>query len=164
MTIDELRSLVAYNRWATARLLASATSLTLEELSHDLRGSFVALHHTFVHILWGERGWLHFWREGTFLPSPMPREYPDLAAIRTDWTRHDDAYATYLAGLTQAELDAPRVLDDCTYTFGELVQHALIHSMHHRGQVALLLRQLGHTPPSVDYRDFLAGTRSSSPV
>jgi len=65
-------------------------------------------------------------------------------------------------GLTQAELDTPRTLDDTIYTLGELVQHALNHSTYHRGQVALLIRRLGHAPPVTDYHDFLAEARAET--
>jgi len=33
---------------------------------------------------------------------------------------------------------------------GELMQHGANHGVHHRGQVALLLRALGHVPGNVD--------------
>ena len=77
----------------------------------------------------------------------------------------DDLRATFEAvmatpfRLAQQELDSSRTLDATTYTLGELIQHALNHSTYHRGQVALLLRQLGHTPPFTDYHDFLAEVR-----
>jgi uncharacterized damage-inducible protein DinB len=68
----------------------------------------------------------------------------------------------YLNRLTQPELDAPRTLDADSYTLGELIQHAINHSTYHRGQVALLIRQLGHVPASTDYHDFLAEWRAGS--
>jgi uncharacterized damage-inducible protein DinB len=33
---------------------------------------------------------------------------------------------------------------------GALMQHAAVHGVHHRGQVALLLRMLGKVPGNVD--------------
>ena len=162
MTVEQLRWLVAYNRWANAGLLQAAALLSAEELERDLRASFGSLQGTLIHILWGERGWLHFWQHRAFLPRPAPGGYPDFASLRSAWTCHEEAYEAYLCGLTQAELDVPRMVDDETYTLGELVQHTLNHSTHHRGQVTLLLRQLGHEPPSTDYRDFLTGARGSA--
>jgi uncharacterized damage-inducible protein DinB len=160
LTVEQLRSLIAYNRWANTRLLQAASALHAEELERDLRASFGSLQGTLIHILWGERGWLQFWQSSAFVPRPAPGDYPDFASLRSAWTHHEDSYAAWLDGLTQAELDAPRVLDADTYTLGELVHHAFNHSTYHRGQVALLLRQLGYEPPSTDYHDFLAEARA----
>jgi uncharacterized damage-inducible protein DinB len=155
VTVEQLRPLVAYNRWANTRLLEAASALSADELERDLGASFGSLKGTLIHILWGERGWLRFWKSGSFLPLSHPGEYPDFASLRCAWIRHEEAYAAYLQELTQAELDAPRTVDAHIYTLGQLIQHTLNHSTHHRGQVTLLLRQLGHLPPSTDYRDFL---------
>ena len=159
MTPNQLHNLALYNRWANTRLFQASAALTAEERERDLHASFESLEGTLIHILWGERGWLNFWQTGNFVPQPSPSDYPDFASLREAWTRHDETYVTYLRGLTQPELDSSRTLDATTYTLGELIQHALNHSTYHRGQVALLLRQLGHTPPFTDYHDFLAEVR-----
>jgi len=82
--------------------------------------------------------------------------------IRKATEHHNKEYATYIRRLTQAELDEPRMLDATVYTLEELVQHSLNHATYHRGQVALLLRQLGQVPPSTDYHDFLAEARHAA--
>jgi uncharacterized damage-inducible protein DinB len=160
VTVEQLHSLALYNHWANTRLLQVAATLSAEERERDLQASFGSLQGTLIHILWGERGWLHFWQAGSFVPVPTPGEYPDFESLRSAWSHHDEAYAGYLDRLTQAELDAPRTLDAQSYTLGELIQHAINHSTYHRGQVALLIRQLGHVPASTDYHDFLAEWRA----
>jgi uncharacterized damage-inducible protein DinB len=160
MTVDQLQTQALYNRWANQRLLESSSALTDQERQRDLRASFVSLEGTLIHILWGERGWLSFWRTGNFVPRPAPGDYANFAALRDAWTHHDEACVTYFCNLTQSDLNAPRTLDATTYTLSELVQHALNHSTYHRGQVALLIRQLGHVPPFTDYHDFLAEARA----
>ncbi len=162
MTTEQLRWLAAYNGWANARLLEAATALTEEEFKRDLRASFGSLKGTLLHLLWGERGWLRFWQVGHFIARPTSDKQHDSASVCTAWASHEEAYESYIFGLTQAELDTRRTLDDTIYTLGELVQHALNHSTYHRGQVALLIRQLGHAPPATDYHDFLAEARAKT--
>jgi uncharacterized damage-inducible protein DinB len=157
-----VRSLSSYNRWANTRLLQAAAALCVEERERDLRASFGSLQGTLIHILWGERGWLRFWQTGDFVPRPTPGEYPDFEHLQSAWGRHEDPYAAYLLRLTQTELDAARALDADTYTLGEFVQHSFNHSTFHRGQVTLMLRQLGHQPPSTDYHEFLAEWRAGT--
>ena len=91
MTVEQLRSLSAYNRWANTRLLHAAAALSVEERERDLRASFGSLQGTLIHILWGERGWLHFWQAGDFVPMPTRGEYADFASLRSAWGRHEDA-------------------------------------------------------------------------
>jgi uncharacterized damage-inducible protein DinB len=161
MTVDQLRSLVGYNRWANTRLLEATAALDAEERERDVRASFGSLQGTLVHILWGEHGWLRFWQEGADMPAAALDDYPDFASLRSAWRDHEREYEAYLYGLMQADLDGPRPLDTTTYRLGELVQHALNHSTFHRGQVVLLLRQLGHVPPPTDYAEYLAEARGA---
>jgi hypothetical protein len=43
---------------------------------------------------------------------------------------------------------------------GDLMQHAALHAMHHRGQAALLLRMLGYVPGNFDFLLYLGERRS----
>lgn len=45
-----------------------------------------------------------------------------------------------------------------------LMQHLANHSTYHRGQVALMMRQLGAEPPATDFHVFLAEGPRSQPI
>lgn len=159
MDPDSMRTLFAYNRWAIERLLAAAGELTTEELDRDLRGSFGSLKGTLRHLLWGERSWLRFWRDDDFGPELSASELSDLSSIAREWSALDEERAAFLRGLTAEKLAAPRPVDEDAYVLGELLQHCVNHSTHHRGQVVLMLRQLGKTPPVTGFRQFLSANR-----
>ena len=162
MDVDSVRTLFAYNRWANGRLLAAAGKLSSEELERDLRGSFGSLRGTLRHLLWGERSWLRFWTNDDFGPDLSASELPDLPSIVREWSTLDEERESFLRELTPEELAAPRSVDRDAYVLGELLQHCVNHSTHHRGQVVLMLRQLGRTPPGTGFRQFLSASRKGS--
>jgi uncharacterized damage-inducible protein DinB len=41
----------------------------------------------------------------------------------------------------------------------EILLHVVNHGTYHRGQIAAMLRQLGHVPPSTDFIYFVDGLR-----
>lgn len=159
MTPQEVRTLFAYNRWANRRLLVAASLLSRDDFRRDLHASFGSVRGTLVHVLWGERRWLQFWQDGTFIPNVGPDDFPDIAALEAGWDGVEQEQQAFVAGLTDERLAAAMSVRDHAYTLGELIQHILNHSTYHRGQVAVLLRQLGHTPPATDYRLFLTEAR-----
>lgn len=159
MDARSARTLLAYNRWANGRLLQAAGELPAEELDRDLRGSFSSIKGTLRHLLWGERSWLRMWRERSFGPDLSPEELPDLPSIVQTWAALEEEQTAYFDALDDERLQAPFPVDENPYVLGELIQHAMNHSTHHRGQIVLMLRQLGRTPPGTGFRQFLTASR-----
>jgi uncharacterized damage-inducible protein DinB len=161
MTLQSVRTWFAYNRWANRRLLAASGELSAEERGRNLNGSFGSLHGTLRHLLWGERSWLRFWKGDDFGPDLGPDDLPDLPSIEAEWEALDRERDAFVAALDEAQLTAPRSVDEDAYVLGELLQHCLNHSTHHRGQIVLMLRQLGRVPPETGFRQFLTASRRS---
>ncbi len=112
------------------------------------------------HLLWGERGWLQYWREGSFGAELSPSDFPDLPSIAQSWTSHDEEKDAFVGELTEEKLSCAGPVNENAYVLAELIQNILIHSTHHRGQVVHMLRQLGRTPPETGFRHFLTENRS----
>ena len=92
-------------------------------------------------------------------PALKADDYPTAASVIDRWAMVERSMRTLLASLTDADLD--RSVEFAfgggpthVRTVGHLLQHAAIHGVHHRGQVALLLRALGHAPGNVDFLFF----------
>ena len=159
MNIQDVRTLFAYDRWANQRLLAAATRLTPADFTRELGASFGSVRGTLLHILWGERRWLRFWRDGSLIPDPVLNDFSDPASLDVSWSNLERDRQAFVVELTEEQLAARLTVRGQEFTLGELIQHILNHSTYHRGQVVLLLRQLGHTPPATDYRLFLSEAR-----
>ena len=130
-----------------------------DAFSKDLGASFGSVRGTLLHILWGEWGWLRYWQEGNFIREFPLEDFPTVASLEASWSELEQARRGFVAGLTDEALLEPRPLDEHTYSLAELIQQTLNHSTYHRGQVAVLLRQLGHAPPATDFRIFLTEAR-----
>ena len=159
MNAHDVRTLFAYNSWANRWLLEATARLTPDEFTRDLGASFGSVRGTLVHILCGERRWLRFWVDGSQIPEPTSEELFDVAAFRESWSTLDRDRQAFAAVLTDAQLEIRHTVRGKDFTLGELIHHISNHSTYHRGQVVLLLRQLGHTPPPTDYRLYLSESR-----
>lgn len=159
MNVQDVRTLFAYNHWANRQMLKAVRELSSEELDRDLGGSFGSIRGTLRHLLWGERGWLQYWRESSFPPDLTPADLRDLPSIVAAWESHEEEKDAFVRQLTDSKLSEPISVDDDAYVLGELIQHVLNHSTHHRGQVVHMLRQLGRTPPQSGFRRFLSENR-----
>src|SRR5256885_6829128 len=82
MTNDDIQLLYEYDRWANNRVLQAASTLSAEEFTRDLGGSFRSVRDTLVHIVRSEEGWLTCWKE----PSPSSTFVMDF------WARHHSLF------------------------------------------------------------------------
>jgi len=156
---NDIRTLIGYDRWANAILLDAAAHLSAAEYTRDLGASFASVRGTLVHIMHGERRWLQYFQEGTFAPAVNPDDFPDTGSLARAWSQLEADRQQFADRLTDAKLATAVSVGDQSYALGDLIQHILDHSTYHRGQVASMIRQLGHAPPPTGYRFFLSETR-----
>lgn len=159
MNTSDVSILYAFNRWANSRLLSASASVSPDQFSQDLGASYRSLHGTLLHILWGEWLWVQRWRG----ESPKQRfdlsDFPDLDAIRAQWSLVERQQREFIDELTDHRLLERVAYENIEgqrweYALQHMLQHAANHSSYHRGQVVTLLRQLGRTPPATDFLIF----------
>ena len=152
MQIDEARTLMDYNGWANHRLLSAACLLSPAEFVQDLGASFGSIKGTLVHILDSEWHWLQMWQGKPRAQRPQPGDFGDAAALAAAFPPLEDEQRAFIDGLTDHSLRSHWQINERRYVLAHLIQHVVNHSTYHRGQVASLLRQLGHTPPATGFR------------
>jgi uncharacterized damage-inducible protein DinB len=82
---------------------------------------------------------------------PDVRELTDLAAIRTAWLELQRRMRAVLDTLGENGVERPmqyRSMDGRMFEqpFSQMLQHVVNHGSYHRGQVTMMLRQLGAAP------------------
>jgi uncharacterized damage-inducible protein DinB len=161
MTINEANELFGYGSWANARMFEAAESLPEEQVVAGATSSFPSVGATLAHIVGAEWIWLRRWLGDN--PRSFPAwtsTYPGLMALRAELTALEAERASFLARLTDGDLDREvtyRRMDGQAFSqgLGQLIRHVVNHSTYHRGQLAAQLRQLGHAPPSTDFVRYL---------
>ncbi len=158
MNTADVRRFFAYSDWANHRVLAAAAPVSHSDFDRDLGASFGSLRGTLIHIMWGEKRWLQFWVDGSTMDDPPPAAFPDVGSLVAAWRAVERQRNAFLSELTDDRLNAVLDVRGEKYRLADLFQHLLNHSTYHRGQVTLLLRQLGHTPAATDFRVFVGET------
>ncbi len=153
--LKELRELFAYNRWANDRLLSRCRALSDDEFTRPLGGSFGSLRETWAHVLGAEWIWLERWNGASPPGFPTTWDLASWNAVYARWQEITRDQAAFLERLTDQLLHTPvsyRNMAGTTFAdpLWQLMRHVVNHSTYHRGQVTLLLRQLGHEAVSTD--------------
>ncbi len=140
-----------YSSWATKQLIDFAAGIPAEHLIREIANSHGGILKTFQHIYYADRVWLSRMEAApTAFADAEPG--PTLAELSDRWFAILERFQQWAA--TQ---DTSRVIEYKNLK-GEpfarpvyrIVLHVVNHGTYHRGQIAAMLRQLGHVPPYTD--------------
>jgi len=140
-------TLVHYNAWANRRVVAMLEVLSDEDVARPL--------HLLSHLLRAERVWLGRLRGTPDAALPL-WETDALGVCRERITANTAAFEAALSDIGAFD---PSTTISYTTTQGapyrtpvrDILSHVFNHSTHHRGQIALLVREAGQTPHPLDY-------------
>ena len=153
---EVLRQIYDYNFWARDQQLAVCTGLAEEQLSRPLGSSFGSLHDTLKHLVGAEWVWMERFDGRQARSVPWYPEANTLESLRARWALVESDLRRFLASLTAEALAAPLTYvnfkgETWTYPLWQTLLHLANHGTYHRGQVTMALRQLGATPPAIDF-------------
>lgn len=167
MTKEDIQLLFEYDRWANNRVLQAVSALSVEKFTRDLGGSFRSVRDTLVHIVSCEWAWLTIWNEPsvssafvtdfwTWLDGQFPTDaFPDIAAVQLRWAEVEREQVEFVSRVTNESLGRVIPVHTTHISLAHLMQHLANHSTYHRGQVALMMRQLAADPVATDFAFFL---------
>jgi uncharacterized damage-inducible protein DinB len=155
MTVADLKVFYDYSWWANKHLFRVLSQLPAADFTKTVAGSYGSIRNTLVHVLSAEWGWLDRCGGPQRGPSLKADDFPDLVSVTQTWGKVEGHARQFLNELKDDDLN--RVVefkigsgDPRSMGIGELLHHSIVHAAHHRGQIALLLRLLGHTPGNFD--------------
>ena len=178
MTKDDIQLLYEYDRWANNKTLQAASTLSTEQFTRDLGGSFRSVRDTLVHIVAGEWIWLTYWKERSHSEAVLTDlrarrnvlfdldRFPDVTWVQLKWAEVEKEQIEFVSCVTKELLEKLLPYRTTQASLAHLMQHVANHSTYHRGQVSLMMRQLGAIPAATDFHVFLverprnAGTTS----
>ncbi|GGL93944.1 damage-inducible protein DinB [Deinococcus aerolatus] len=164
-----VREYYSYLSAAREQLWNYLRALPAADLDRDLiepGERFHSIKDLLLHVTDVEDHWVHFIARGENLQSDGRFKHnwvkPQAEQYELSWIID---YGRTVGGQTQAFLDSGPDLNRCvklvqddpasdTVTLDQLMWHVMTHEVRHTAQIALLVRQLGHTPPWLDYLRF----------
>ena len=151
MTPAEIQFLFAYDRWGSRRLLNAATGLDPAIWARPEAIGERGVGGILVHALGAHGRWRNGWEGREDRPRPELEPLLSPADLRQRWESEWDALDGYLAGLTEAVLNAP--WDGVP--LWQTMAHVVNHGTQHRSEAAAILTGAGRSPGDLDLIDFV---------
>jgi uncharacterized damage-inducible protein DinB len=147
-TIEHLRRLFIYNAWANRQVLTALKTNRNEKAKKILTHLLITEKEYFERLYDKDSTDFDFWQDLSFeecerLMQENAENYTRILAKRDDKNLEQIAKYKTSEGVSHEN------------TWRQLLTHVLFHSATHRGNIVIVLREQGFTPPKVDYIIFL---------
>ena len=156
MRVADLQRLYEFSYWANRKLFDVIAQLSADQFTQQVSGSYGSIRNALVHTLSAEWGWLDRCGGEPRGPRLEPDDYPTLESVMETWSRVEGYVRGFLSALSDDDLGRPIEFSLASgptrrLAMVDLMQQSIFHAVHHRGQVALMLRELGYAPGNFDF-------------
>src|SRR4030095_903985 len=153
MSVELIRGLYNYHRWANRRLFEVASGLG-EAATRDMGKpwSVPTVKAMFVHLYGADAIWLARWRgvpPGRILGDA---DFPTLDALRPAWDPLETQQRAFVETLSEG--DVTRIVEYrnadgvvLKAPLGPLLHHVVNHATHHRSEAATMITMISGSPP-----------------
>lgn len=160
MNRQDILTLYQYNRWANAKILSAAATVTNAQFLADASFPHGGLRGTLTHILFAQWIWRNRWEGSSPTYRIQPDEFPSFDAFHARWLHEEALLMAFVENVTDEKLNH---LLSYKNTRGEprqqvlwkMMAHVLNHGTQHRAEAAALLTDFGCSPGDVDMIYFL---------
>lgn len=146
----QAKDMASYNRWMNERLYEVCSELSDAERKQDAGTFFKSIHGTLNHLLVGDKIWLGRLLREPFQPQGLDQElFEDFNALRKARADTDEIIVQWADSLTDkilaGQLHYMSIVNPGPRTCEMWIAaaHFFNHQTHHRGQLTVLLNQLG---------------------
>jgi uncharacterized damage-inducible protein DinB len=154
MTIELIRELYDYHRWANRRLFDVAAALGDEVAGRAIGTQFSSpmLRGMFAHLYSTDWFYLQAWQRQPSTPAPGEGAQT-LAELRRWWDDVESEQRRFIDALDEPRI--ARVIDTSTgKTLGMLLVHVPNHATHHRSEIATMLTMVSGSPPDTGINSY----------
>ena len=166
MSLELIRGLYDYHRWANRRLFDVAVERGEAAVTRDMgpQWSYPTVLRMFGHIYGADAIWLARWR-GKPLPGFPGGDIVTMGELRQAWDVVEADQRGYIEAQSAADLD--RVLDYKNQSgvpqrapLWKLIQHIVNHATHHRSEISTMLTLISGSPPDTGINSYILATSS----
>ncbi len=149
---DGLLSLYSYNAYANKLVLDTTEKLTEKEFVQDSSPSRGSVRGLLTHMLECEAFFLAQCQSRSLELDVV--DLSTLVRIREYWSRLEQEQFDFIGSLSEGEILRERSVrlreQPLVFPMWELLAQAVIHSIHHRGELSIVLTELNHPLPTLD--------------
>ena len=154
MSVELIRELYEYHRWANRRLFDIAADLGDGVTMRDMgkHWSFPTIKGTFAHLYGADRIWLSRWTGAVPARMAGDADFASMEELRGKWDALEAEQRAFVDGLSASDLTRLIAYTNNQGIHGEvalapLLQHVVNHGTHHRSEIATMLTIASGSPP-----------------